>query len=151
MVDLARYERELFRLYDAPGHEPGPWPTHRVPDERLVLQPCFALGCYRFPVAWYYHEVRAERAPAFPPAREDHVAIARREHLTSTFPVNPVHYRFLRAMQEHAHVPTALERVAEGVGRPLWEVRASWEAQVRRQWIDAGFFVERARVSPERG
>ena len=67
MVDLARYERELFRLFDAPGHEGGVWPTADVPDARLVLQPCFALAQYRYPVAWYYQEVRHERAPRVPP------------------------------------------------------------------------------------
>ena len=39
MVDLARYERLHFRLFDAPGHEGGPWPTPELPDDRLIYSP----------------------------------------------------------------------------------------------------------------
>ncbi|MBE0620229.1 MAG: putative DNA-binding domain-containing protein [Burkholderiales bacterium] len=143
MVDLARYERELFRLFDAPGHEGGVWPTVDVPDARLVLQPCFALAQYRYPVAWYYHEVRHERSPAFPPAHPSYVAIARRDYLTATFPLNPVHFQFLCALHKLGSVDEALQAVALEVERPLAEVRRSWDDAVRGPWIQAGFFVER--------
>ena len=149
MVDLARYERELFRLFDAPGHEGGAWPTVDVPDARLVLQPCFALAQYRYPVAWYYHEVRHERSPKFPPALATYVAIARRDYLTATFPLNPVHFQFLRALQKLGSVDAALEAVAQEVGRPLAEVRRSWDDVVRRPWIQAGFFSEITRVGTD--
>jgi hypothetical protein len=143
MVDLAHYERELFRLFDAPGHEGAPWPSADVPDEALVLQPCFALGAYRYPVAWYYHEVRAGRQPAFPPARPSYVAIARRDYVTSTFPVSSVHHRFLAALARTGSVAEALSEVAAAANRPLGEVAASWEREVRRAWLEAGFFVTR--------
>ena len=147
MVDLARYERELFRLFDAPGHEGGVWPTADVPDARLVLQPCFALAQYRYPVAWYYQEVRHERAPEFPPARPSYVAIARRDYLTATFPLNPVHFQFLCALEELGSVDAALEAVAREVERPMADVRRSWDDEVRGPWIQAGFFVERGDES----
>lgn len=142
MVDLARYERELFRLFDAPGHEGKPWPSVDATDEQLVLQPCFALGEYRYPVAWYYHEVRARRQPPFPPRRTAYVAIARRDYLTSTFPISTVHFRFLRALERDGTVAAALAAVAGEVQRPVQEVARSWTREVRRGWIEAGFFVE---------
>lgn len=141
MVDLARYERELFRLFDAPGNEGRPWPGVETPDERLILQPCFALGEYRYPVAWYYHEVRARRQPVFPPRRPSHVAMARRDYLTSTFPINAVHFRFLRALSLRGSVAEALSAVAGELQRPEAEVARSWATEVRRAWIEAGFFV----------
>lgn len=141
MVDLARYERELFRLFDAPGHEGQPWPTAAVPDDRLVLQPCFALGEYRYPVAWYYHEVRQEKNPQFPPRRPSFVAIARRDYVTSTFPIHAVHHRFLCAMQAGRSVGESLSVVSEALQRRVEDVRRSWATEVRTAWIEAGFFV----------
>jgi hypothetical protein len=110
----------------------------------LILQPCFALGEYRYPVAWYYHEVRARRQPAFPPRRTSHVAMARRDYLTSTFPIHAVHFRFLQALEGSGSVAEALAVVATEVNRPEAEVARSWATEVRRAWIEAGFFVERA-------
>jgi len=65
MVDLAHYERELFHLFDAPGHEGQPWPNSNIDDSTLILQPALVLAQYRYPVAWYYHEVRAGKNPSF--------------------------------------------------------------------------------------
>lgn len=143
MVDLARYERELFRLFDAPGHEGQPWPSPAVDDERLVLQPCLTLGEYRYPVAWYYHEVRAGRSPEFPPRRSSYVAIVRRDYSTTTFPISVVHFRFLAALARVCSVPEALAEIAAAERRSLEEVTRSWATQVRTPWLDAGFFVER--------
>jgi Putative DNA-binding domain len=146
MVDLAHYERELFRLFDAPGHEGGAWPTGDAADADLVLQPCFALVQYRYPVAWYYHEVRHGRAPAFPTAQPACLAIARRDYLTATFPLNPVHFHFLCALQKLGSVDEALAAVALEFKRPLAEVRGSWSEAVRKSWIGAGFFIARDKV-----
>lgn len=143
MVDLASYERELFRMFDAPGHEGSPWPTAGIDDAVLVLQPCLSLCEHRYDVAWYYHEVRAGRSPAFPPRRPSYVAIARRDYLTSTFPLSAVHFSFLRALQRTGSVPRALAEVAARQGRALEEVERSWVTQVREAWLDAGFFVVR--------
>jgi Putative DNA-binding domain len=143
MVDLARYERELFRLFDAPGHEGGVWPTSEAADADLVLQPCLALAQYRYPVAWYYHEVRHGRSPEFPLAHPSCMAIARRNYLTATFPLNPVHYQFLCALHQLGSVDEALAAVASEFKRPLAEARGSWDTAVRALWIGAGFFIAR--------
>ncbi len=146
LVDLARYERELFRLFDAPGHEGGVWPTGHEADAQLVLQPCLALAQYRYPVAWYYHEVRHARSPGFPPAHPSYVVIARRNYLTATFPLNPVHYQFLCGLQKLGSVDGALAAVALEFKRPLAQVRDSWHATVRESWMRAGFFIARDKA-----
>lgn len=143
MVDLARYERELFRLFDAPGHEGRPWPDLACDDRALVLQPCLALARYRYPVAWYYHEVRTGRGPDFPPEAPSHVVILRRDYQTATYPVSPLHYRFLESVRENASIDQALREIAVSTGRALEEVERSWVTEVRRPWVDAGFFVAR--------
>lgn len=146
MVDLADYERTLYGLFDAPGHEGAPWPGPEVEDGRLVLQPCFALAEHRYPVAWYYHEVRAGRSPAFPPRRVSHVAIARRDYLTSTFPLRPLQFGFLQLLQRGRSIAEALAEVAAEQQQRVEEVERSWAAEVRTAWIAAGFFIERARA-----
>lgn len=143
MVDLARYEAELFRLFDAPGHEGQPWPEAGAADGALVVQPCLVLAQYRYPVAWYYHEVRADHRPAFPPASPSHVVMVRRDYQTTTYPVSALHYRFLTALQRHGSVERALADVAAWTGLPIEDVARSWASEVRRPWIDAGFFVVR--------
>lgn len=144
LVDLATYERELFRLFDAPGHEGRHWPDASADDSDLVLQPCLALAQYRYPVAWYYHEVRAGRAPAFPALADSAVALLRRDYHTTTFPVNGLHYRFLTGVQQRDSVDAALDDIAAWTGRTRDNVTQSWRQDVRDAWIDAGFFVMRS-------
>lgn len=144
MVDLACYERELFRLFDAPGHEGGAWPDAGTDDRLLALQPCLALAQYRYPVARYYHEVRAGRSPECAAPSPSHVVILRRDYQTATYPVSPLHHRFLCAVRQHHSIEHALADIAAWSGRPLAAVVHSWTTEVRRAWIDAGFFAVRA-------
>lgn len=146
MVDLTRYERELYRLFDAPGHEGRPWPDATVDDGALMLQPCLALAEYRYPVAWYYHEIRAGHSPRLPVAAPSYVVVARRDYLTHTYPVTRLHHRFLSLVERTRNVPASLEAVAVETGHSIDEVRRSWHHEVRGPWLDAGFFVERAAI-----
>ena len=140
MVDLADYEYRLFELFDAPGHD-GAWPDVDIDDRALVLQPCMALVQYRYPVAAYYHAVRAGRTPAFPAAAITHLAMLRRGWQTSTFPVTPLHARFLERMRGGDSVTDALADIVRWTGRDPDAVARSWADEVRRPWIEAGFFV----------
>jgi len=143
MIDLADYERALFRLFDAPGHEDRPWPSDHGDDAALILQPCLTLAAYRYPVAWYYHEVRAGRSPEFPAQGGSQVVIVRRDYRTTTYPVTPLHFRFLQAVQAHRDIARALADIAAFTGRAPEEVARSWVDDVRGSWIEAGFFVAR--------
>lgn len=143
MVDLTRYECELFRLFDAPGHEGGAWPELTTPDDALVLQPCLTLATYRYPVAWYYHEIRAGRSPDFPPKMPSHAVILRRDHQTATFPVTPVQFRFLEMLRNENKISHVLEAIAHWTDKPLELVAHSWQTEVRQAWIAAGFFIEK--------
>ena len=49
MIDLARFERQVFVMFDAPGNEGNPYADPETPDDALRLQPCFDLGHFRFP------------------------------------------------------------------------------------------------------
>ncbi|RMH21804.1 MAG: DUF2063 domain-containing protein [Acidobacteria bacterium] len=143
MVDLARFERRLFVMFDAPGNEGKPFATAADADGRLRLQPCFALGEYRFPVETYYLRVRQGDDPPLPPCRRSLVALVRKDYRTRVFPLTPAHYLFLAALRKGESVGEALARVARQTSTPHDEVERSWSAPggIRRRWIEAGFFV----------
>lgn len=146
MIDLATFERQIFVMFDAPGHEGRPFADPATPDGRLRLQPCFDLGAYRFPVALYYHEVRTGHDSELPPLEPSFVALVRTDYLTRTVLLSHTHYFFLRAMMGGSSVDDALGTVADQLSIPLAEVRRSWmmEDGLRRRWIEAGFFIAAA-------
>jgi hypothetical protein len=136
-------------LFDAPGHEGKLWPTSQTPDEALVLQPCFALGAYRFNVASYYHSAVDHSESQLPPRAESYVAIIRYNYLTSSIPITRPHDEFLQAMQDTQNVDNSLERLAESLGVSKERVQETWENEIRGRWIKRCFFVDRATLSRE--
>ena len=148
MIDLATFERQLFVMFDAPGHEGKPFAEPATPDGHLRLQPCFALGSYRFPVALYYHQVRKGNDAKLPPLETSFVALVRTNYLTHTIPLSHAHYRFLKAMEGGSTVDHALGAVSDQLSIPMAEVRRSWMAEdgMRRRWIETGFFIAPANA-----
>lgn len=146
MIDLASYERSLFELFDAPGHEGKGWPIVDTPDDALVLQPCFSLGAYRFPVATYYHNAVDQSEPDLPPLAESYVAITRYDYLTSSIPITRPHFKFLQLMQHTQSVDASLGQLAKILGIPKETVQTSWTTQIRNRWIANHFFVDRDRL-----
>ena len=141
MVDLARFERQVFALFDAPGHEGKPFADQAIPDRRLRLQPAFDLGAYRFPVAAYYHSVRRNEAAALPPAEPSCVALVRTDYVTHTIPLSQAHYFFLEAMAAGGGVEDGIAAAARQLATTPDLVRRSWRAQIRQRWIEGGFFI----------
>ena len=146
MIDLAHYERKLFVLFDAPGHEGKDWPTPNTADEDLILQPCFTLGSYRFNVASYYHNATYQTETQLPPLSQSYVAITRYDYLTSTIPITYAHYEFLKSMQETHNIDRSLERLATLLNMPIDNIRESWTKEIRNRWINNHFFVNRDRL-----
>jgi len=142
MVDLARFERQVFVLFDAPGHEGRPFADPATPDESLRLQPCFDLGAYDFPVAAYYHSVRRNQPLPLPPAERSFAALVRTDYVTRTIALTETQYRFLQAMAEGGGAGDAIAAVARHLGMTAGQVRESWHSSGDRQrWIDWGFFI----------
>ena len=141
MVDLAHYEHTLFDLFDAPGQEEEKQPNRETPDEKLKLQPCLTLAQYRYPVAWYYHEVRADKQPQFPVRAQVGMVILRHNYQTTTFPISHLHLRFLSSLKQLESVDSALLDIASWTQQPLSQVTQSWQSEVRQPWLEAGFFA----------
>jgi hypothetical protein len=143
VVDLALFERQVFVMFDAVGAEDAGYATPDTPDANLCLQPAFSLGSYRFPVAMYYHDVRAERAAALPPYQAQNVALVRKDFLTQTIPLSDAHYVFLKALSQGNTIDAALALIAGQTAQPFDQVHAAWSATggTRDIWIKAGLFV----------
>lgn len=144
MVDLARYERLHFSLFDAPGHEGNAWPAIDTPDEQLTVQPCFALAEYQFPVAWYYHAVKENPQVNLPPKQPSYIALARTNYQVTTYPINQFHFEFLNHLKQHGNVAGALLHLCKLTKIPMDKVGKSWHQEVKGRWINAGFFVHRS-------
>lgn len=145
MTDLARFERLVFAMFDAPGHEGKAFADAATPDGRLRLQPCFALGAYRFPVPAYYHAVRLNQPAPLPPAGESFVALVRTDYVTRTIKLSEPHYLFLKAMADGGGVEDGIDAVARHLTMSPDAVRQSWRAADggRQRWIDLRFFIAR--------
>jgi hypothetical protein len=141
MIDLARFERRVFAMFDAPGHEGQPFADYATADLSLRLQPCFDLGAYHFAVPAYYHSVRLGEPTPLPPAQPCFAALVRTDYVTRTVPLNEAQYLFLSAMAESG-VAGGVEAVARHSKLAPDEVVRSWhESGNRRRWIDWGFFI----------
>lgn len=141
MIDLARFEYAVFAMFDAPGHEGKAFAGPATPDRRLRLQPCFALGAYRFEVPAYYHAVRLGQPAPLPPEQESFVALVRTDYVTRTIQLGEPHYLFLKAMTEGGGIADGIDAVARHRAMAPAAVRKSWRAEQRRRWIDWGFFI----------
>ena len=143
MVDLARFEQQLFVMFDASGLEGKSFAALDTPDNRLGLQPCFALGNYRFPVAWYYYEVRRGNDPPLPSPEKSFVATVRKEYVTHTFPLTALQSAFLTALEQGKSVEDAFGLVAVRSAESIGQLYETWSKidGLRKRWIEAGFFV----------
>jgi hypothetical protein len=97
---------------------------------------------YNYPVAAYYHQVRDGNKPSLPSRLTSYIAICRKDYQTASYPVNYVHYVFLKAMQENQNIETSISTVAETLKRNRDEVEKSWQEDVKIMWLRSGFFVK---------
>ncbi len=143
MTELARFERQVFVMFDAPGHEGRAFADATTPDSQLRLQPCFALGAYRFPAPAYYHAVRLNRPPPLPAVQENFVALVRTDYVTRTIALSQPQYLFLQAMADGGSVEDGIDVVARLLKTSHDVVRQSWQATdgSRQRWIDGHFFI----------
>lgn len=140
MVQLARYEWDLYTVFDAPGHEGKPLATDTTPDERLRLQTCFFLLSYDFPVNRYYTGVAHNEDPQIPEPETVRLAIVRTDFVTRVFSLLEPQYVFLQQMQEGCPAIAALEYTRNVFGSSEEQALAAW-AEWKKHWTENGFFA----------
>lgn len=139
MIDLARFEWDLYRSFDAPGHEGKPYATADTPDELLQLQPCFFLHAYRFPVSAYYEGVARKEDPEFPPELPHYVAIVRKDFRIGIHVLTEVQYRFLKNLQLGQNLKDTLHQASSGINQES-DILKDWP-DWKKKWTMAGFFL----------
>jgi len=153
MIDLARFERQLFLLYDAPGAEGEAPADADVPDHRLRLQPAVAFGRFHFAVADYYHAVRRQEQPPLPPPGAHRVALVRKDYVVRTIPLTEWESALLEGMSQGGSLADGI-RAAAAIHAPSPDGDPAFRAAVRQardRWLDWGLFLETAdpgRQSP---
>lgn len=144
MVDLAQFERLVFTVFDSAGSEDMQLATATTPESALQVQPSLRIAQHRYPVAWYYHQIRDGQSPDIPQKEQCCVAVLRKNFQTTTFPVAPAHAVFLQAMCDGADVDKALCTVAQTYGHSYDDVATSWKntPELLEGWKAAGIFVD---------
>jgi hypothetical protein len=145
IVDLARFERQLFVLFDAEGHEQQPLASPSTPDERLGLGRGLMLGEYRFAVGSYHHAVRHGRQPRPPAPERSWIALVRKHYAAQIVPLGAMQHELLALLRAGVSLGEALERAASRFGISSAGAEKLWREPggTREQWIAAGVFVER--------
>lgn len=149
MIDLAHWEQDLFVMYDAPGHEGKEFASADIADDQLILQPCFSLHQYRFPVSWYYLELREGNESQLPAREDSWVALIRKDFLTRIFPIPHISYEFLKKISNGMSIEEALRNIVQEYGEEGESFHQQWGTLggTKELWTEAGFFIDRAVYS----
>jgi hypothetical protein len=139
MIELARYEWDIFQKFDAPGHEGRPLAELTTRDADLRLQSSLSLHRYDFPVDAYYHEVSIDGDPDVPELHAICMAILRKDYRVGMFRLAPPQYDCLRKMSGGQDLPTALSETASEQNVTAEAATAAWQ-RWRPAWIEQGFF-----------
>ena len=145
IIELTRFERLILVMFDAPGQEGKGFARADTPDDRLVLQPCFALFASAFPVAQFYHAVKAGTSPELPPAEANQYALVRKDFVTRTLSITRPQYCFLELLEEGQRVADALNQSGEEFSLDPHDAHRHWSKPkgLKDEWLELGFFVER--------
>lgn len=142
-VDVARIERSMEDVFDAPRAEPltaaefaaiGADEWHRV---RLAMIPALKLLKLRFPANDYMNAVRAGKRPRLPRLRATFAIVYRRDFLLYRRGQAPGQFRLLTALARGRTLQQAVRAsVSGGSADRLAATLGSWF----REWAAAGIF-----------
>lgn len=136
VVELAKLEQAIDRIFDGPGPEglpPFSLPADRGSDVVLTLMPGLELHAFTFPVSEYFTRWKADRQPAWPERQEQFVALLRRDYIVRRYELPAPQYQVLSAIAGGQMLSEALQCAAESTPT---EVRAWFE-----RWASEGFFA----------
>ena len=114
VVELARLEQAIDRIFDAAGPEglpPLAVPPQAADSLKLAFVPGFELFAFRFPVSSYFTEWKAGRQPGWPERSSQYVALFRRDYIVRRYELTAGQYELLAALQRGASLGEALASV----------------------------------------
>jgi len=155
LIDLARLEWAIARVFDGPGAEGQPLLApealaalgpERFAAARLPPVPCLRLLAFRYPVNAYYTAVRqaalagdTAEVPLPDPAPEL-VALSRTDFVVRRYSLTPTRYALLAAILDGARVEEALAAAAAASDTPD-EALAAEVQEAFRFFAAQGFFL----------
>jgi hypothetical protein len=148
LVELARLEEAIDRVFDGPGGEELPPPAlpERLSDSmQLTLTPGLELLAFRFPVSTFYSDWKSGRQPEWPEPQTQYVALLRRDYVVRRYPLDPSQFELLTKLQAGETLENAL------AGLIVAEVGLDDIAMRVRQWFafwTAERFFAAAHVPP---
>lgn len=160
LIDLARLEWNLAKVFDGPGVEGEPllrhddlreMPPERFAEARLVPVVCLRLLAFRYPVNAYYTAVRhveeGEEVPV-PGPGEELVAVLRRDFVVRRYSLSRPQHALLEAVLAGGTMGEAIAAAAGAASDlPDDELAASLQAWLRF-WTAEGFFQAARLAAP---
>jgi putative DNA-binding protein len=152
LIDLARLEWAIAKVFDGPGVEGEPLLApadlevlgpERFAVARLTPVPCLRLFAFRSPVNAYYSAARGagegEEVPLPEPAPE-HVALTRTDFVVRRYALSPTQHALLVALNEGARVSEAVAAAARA-SDAADEALAAEIQESFRMFAARGFFL----------
>lgn len=115
IVELARLEQAIDRIFDGPGPEQLPpllVPPLTGESVRLALVPGAELHAFTHPVSTYYSAWKAGEQPLWPQPRSEYVALFRRDFVVRRYPLAARQYELLLSLSRGATLGEALASAA---------------------------------------
>ncbi|HEY2893836.1 MAG TPA: DNA-binding domain-containing protein [Pirellulales bacterium] len=114
VVELARLEQAIDRIFDGPGPENLPrfkLSTTPGADVRLAFVPGFELHDFQYPVSTYYTDWKAGNASTWPGPQPQFLALLRRDYIVRRYELSSLQFELLDALQRGARLDAALSGV----------------------------------------
>lgn len=147
IIDLARLEVAIDRVFDAPGPEDDPQLTpedlaaidpERWPDARLRLAIGLELLAFDYPVGDFFSACKRGERPPLPQRQASYTALLRRNYIVRRYDLGREAFVLLSSLLAGASVEDAIAAAAEeaaAIEQLARELRGWFE-----RWAAAGFF-----------
>lgn len=142
MIDVTRFESELYRIFDQPGSEGKRMANLETRDEHLEVQDCFFLGTYAFDVNRYYQQVSAGNDPEIPSEAPTFVVFIRKNYQVYIISITEMQFSLLQLIASSSTISLALEQFITKHQLIPSKVQERW-SEWRADWIQKGFFIEK--------
>lgn len=141
MIAMAKFEVDLYRIFDIKGSEGNVFADVKTDDERLKLQKCVDFQEYPFDVNSYYQKVSEEGNPEITEARKTYIAFLRYDYQVYVIPLGEIQFELFKNIQKENNIQTALLSTAKMFKINFQTLLSDWKIW-RKNWIQKGFFLK---------
>jgi hypothetical protein len=116
IIELARLEHAIDRIFDAPGPEnlpPLTLPSGANPSLKLSFVPGFELHAFEFPASSFYTAWKSGQQPSWPDERQEFIALLRRDYIVRRYDLTKSQYDLLLALHRGNSLGDALSAASD--------------------------------------